>query len=136
MSPRPRLRRSPRAPLLVGGALGAATLLVAVRDPHDGGYLVCPVLLLTGLQCAGCGGLRAAHDLATGDVANAWSMNPFLTIAMPVAAVLWAVWLVRTLTSRPPWHPPVWIWAVVGVAAVAFGVLRNVPALAGVLGPG
>jgi hypothetical protein len=115
MSPGPRLRRSPRTPLLVGAALGAATLLVAVRDPHDGGYLVCPVLLLTGLQCAGCGGLRAAHDLATGDLAGAWSMNPFLTIAMPVAAVLWAV---------------------VGVAAVGFGVLRNVPSLAGVLGPG
>lgn len=136
MRPGPRPRRSPRAPLLVGGVLAVGTLLVAVRDPHDGGYPVCPVLLLTGMQCAGCGGLRAAHDLATGDLAGAWSMNPLLTIAMPVAAVLWGLWLLRTLTSRPPWQPPVWIWVVVGVATLGFTVLRNVPALAGVLGPG
>lgn len=130
-----RTRRDVRTPLILGAILGAGTLLVAVRDPNHGGYPVCPVLVLTGFACAGCGGLRAAHDLATGDLAAAWSMNPLLTIAMPVAALLWLLWLVRSATDRQPWHPPAWIWIVVGVLVLTFSVLRNVPALHPLLGP-
>lgn len=124
-----------RSPLLVGGVLTAGTLLVALRDPHEGGYPLCPLLALTGYACAGCGGLRAAHDLATGDLAGAWAMNPLLTIAMPIAAVLWVVWLVRAATNRPAWQPPAWMLVTVLGIAVAFSVLRNVPALQGALGP-
>jgi hypothetical protein len=128
-------RRGVGTPLLVGGVLAAATLVVALRDPHEGGYPLCPLLALTGYACAGCGGLRAAHDLATGDLVGAWSMNPLLTIAMPVAAVLWLVWLVRAATDRPAWSPPTWVWVSALGVALAFSVLRNVPALQGVLGP-
>lgn len=124
-----------RSPLLVGGVLTAGTLLVALRDPHEGGYPLCPLLALTGYACAGCGGLRAAHDLATGDLAGAWAMNPLLTIAMPIAALLWVVWLVRAATNRPAWQPPAWMLVTVLGIAVAFSVLRNVPALQGALGP-
>jgi hypothetical protein len=128
-------RRSVRTPLVVGGLLAAATVVVALRDPHEGGYPLCPVLALTGYYCAGCGGLRAAHDLATGDVAGAWGMNPFFTIGMPVAAVLWLIWLVRSATGKPAWHPPAWSVVAFLVLAIAFSVLRNVPSLHGVLGP-
>lgn len=128
-------RRKVRTPLLVGGLLAAGTLVVALRDPHEGGYPLCPLLALTGYACAGCGGLRAAHDLATGDVVGAWAMNPLLTIAMPVVAVMWVVWLVRAARNRPAWNPPGWTLVAVLAVAVAFSVLRNVPALQGVLGP-
>lgn len=128
-------RRDVRTPLVIGAILGAGTLLVALRDPNHGGYPICPVLALTGFACAGCGGLRAAHDLATGDLAAAWAMNPLLTIAMPVAGVLWLVWLVRSATDRPPWQPPVWVWVGLAVLVLAFSVLRNVPALQPLLGP-
>lgn len=128
-------RRDVRTPLVVGAVLSVATLVVALRDPHAGGYPLCPVLALTGFACAGCGGLRAAHDLATGDLASAWSMNPLLTIVMPVAAFLWVVWLVRAATNRPAWSPPTWALVSVLGVALAFSVLRNIPALHGVLGP-
>ncbi|WP_156250749.1 DUF2752 domain-containing protein [Pseudactinotalea terrae] len=129
------VRRGVGTPLLVGGLVAAATLVVALRDPHEGGYPLCPVLALTGYYCAGCGGLRSAHDLATGDVAGAWGMNPFFTIAMPVAAVLWLIWLVRAATDRPAWQPPAWSVIAFLALAIVFSVLRNVPALHGVLGP-
>lgn len=130
-----RTRRDVRTPLVVGAILGAGTLLVALRDPNHGGYGICPLLALTGFACAGCGGLRAAHDLAVGDLAAAWAMNPLLTIAMPVAALLWLVWLIRAATGRPAWHPPAWIWIAVGALVIAFSILRNVPALQPLLGP-
>lgn len=128
-------RRGIRTPLLVGGLLSAATLLVALRDPHEGGYPICPVLALTGYYCAGCGGLRAAHDLATGDLAGAWAMNPFFTVVMPVVALLWMIWLFRCATNRPPWQPPAWPLVAFLVLAVVVSVLRNLPALQPVLGP-
>lgn len=135
MTVRARTRRDVRTPLVVGGVLAAATVLVAVRDPHGGGYPICPVLALTGYACMGCGGLRAAHDLATGDIAGAWAMNPLLTIVLPLAAVGWVVWLVRAATGRPAWDPPGWLWATGAVVAIGFAVLRNVPGLQGALGP-
>ena len=135
MSTGAALRRDVRTPLLVGGVLAAGTALVALRDPHEGGYPLCPFLALTGYACAGCGGLRAAHDLATGDLAGAWSMNPLATIAMPIAAVMWVVWFVRAATNRPAWNPPAWSLVAALAVAVAFSVLRNLPVLQGALGP-
>ncbi|WP_420110768.1 DUF2752 domain-containing protein [Pseudactinotalea sp.] len=128
-------RRRIRTPVLVGSILAAGTLVVAIRDPHEGGYPLCPLLALTGFACAGCGGLRAAHDLAVGDLSGAWAMNPLLTIAMPVVAVLWLVWLIRAATNRPPWRPPAWMFVALLGIAVVFSALRNVPALHGALGP-
>lgn len=129
-------RRDVRTPLVVGAITAAATLLVALRDPHDGGYPLCPLLALTGHPCAGCGGLRAAHDLAHGDLAGAWAMNPLLTVAMPAAVVLWLVWVVRAATGRPAWQPPVAVWISFAALMVVFTVARNIPAWSGVLGPG
>lgn len=122
-------------PLLVGVALAAATALVAIRDPHQGGYPLCPVLAVTGFACAGCGGLRAAHDLATLDVAGAWSMNPMATIALPLLALAWLVWLIRAVRRLPPVRVPVWVGVASLTAVLAFSVLRNVPMLQPYLGP-
>lgn len=128
-------RRDVRTPWVVAGVVVAATVVLAVRDPHDGGYGLCPLRALTGLACAGCGGLRATHDLATGDLAGAWAMNPLLVVAAPVAVVLWLVWVVRARAGRPPLNPPTWLWVALLGLVLAFSVLRNVPALASVLGP-
>src|SRR5690625_7711161 len=81
--------KTPSIPIVI---LGAATLLLALRNPHAGGYGMCPILAFTGYLCPTCGGLRAVHDLAHLDLAGAWAMNPLLTIALPVAALLIAGW--------------------------------------------
>ncbi|MBR5918892.1 MAG: DUF2752 domain-containing protein, partial [Prevotella sp.] len=48
----------------------------------------CPVKLLTGLDCPGCGGQRAAHAMLQGDVAGAIRYNWFLLYAAPYLLLL------------------------------------------------
>ncbi|GAA3529231.1 DUF2752 domain-containing protein [Aeromicrobium flavum] len=119
-----------RAPAVAaaGGALALA--LVHVRDPHvDGAYGFCPFLVLTGLPCPGCGGLRAANLLTRGDVAGAVSSNLFAVVLVAVAAVAWSVWFLRRLRGRPA---PFLTWSartvtIAGLLVVAFGVVRVTP---------
>ncbi len=115
-------------------AVGA--LAVVLHDPHvAGSYGVCPLYAATGLWCPLCGGLRATYDLGHGDVAAAWGMNPLWVVAAPLLVLGWLRWLVagargQTVRRLPAGLP----WITLGVL-VAFGVLRNLPALAPYLAP-
>lgn len=129
--------RALRTPLLTGAAVAAATLVLAVRDPHvRGSYGFCPLLELTGLACPLCGGLRATHDLAHLDLAGAWSANALWTVVAPVLVVLWIAWLVAAVRGRPVRGPSAVTtgWVTLGVA-LAFLVARNLPVLQPVLTP-
>lgn len=124
------------APLVTGGVVALATVLLAVRDPHvTGSYGGCPLYALTGVWCPACGGLRATHDLAHADLAGAWAMNPLWVLAVPVIVGLWARWVARAAQGRRTGPAPTWGAWVLGVAVVGFGVLRNIPALAPWLAP-
>lgn len=136
-APRSVIERAPSvaAPLGVAAVTLVATAVVALHSPYqEGSYGFCPVLALTGWVCPTCGGLRAAHDLAHLDVAAAWSMNPAVVFGLPILAVLWGAWLLRSARGErlrvPGWAA--W-WAL--AAFVVFGVARNTPVLATVLGP-
>jgi hypothetical protein len=119
-----------RAPLATAGAVLAAWTYVALVDPNVAGlYPVCPFRALTGLDCPFCGGTRAAHALAHGDVAAALDHNVLVTLAVPVGAVLWARWLWQRYRGTPTSYalkPPV-AAALIGLL-VAFMVIRNLPA--------
>ena len=125
------------ARVLPAGGLGAAAavgvLALAVRDPHEpGSWGFCPVRLGLGVDCPGCGGLRAVHDLTQGDLAAAFSSNAVIVGLLPLVAALWVVWLVRRWGGRPmPGSSRAQL--VVGVATAAlllvFGVARNLPGL-------
>ncbi|WP_456788967.1 DUF2752 domain-containing protein [Cellulomonas sp. P5_C5] len=129
-------RASLTAPLVTGGVVVLATALLAVRDPHvAGSYGVCPSFLLLGVWCPACGGLRATHDLATGDLAGAWSMNPLWVLAVPLVVVLWGRWVTRSARGVRAGPAPTWAAWLLLVVVVGFGVLRNVPALAPWLAP-
>jgi hypothetical protein len=136
LAPRARLRAA-RAPLLVVGGAAVAALGLVLVDPHEpGSWGVCPLYALTGLYCAGCGGLRATHDLLVGDLAGAWAMNPLWVLLVPVLLGLWLRWLVRALrTGRRAAAPPAWVAVTVAAVLVAYSVARNVPAWAAVLAP-
>jgi len=129
-------RASVRGPLVAGAVVALATVALAVRDPHvAGSYGVCPLYALTGLWCPACGGLRATHDLAHGDLAGTWSMNPLWVLAVPVVIALWGRLVVRRAQGRAVRAAPSWLaWATLAVVLL-FGVLRNVPALAPWLAP-
>jgi len=119
-------------PAAVGGALAAATLLVAAVDPNQPGhYPPCPFLTLTGYYCPGCGGLRTVHDLTHGEFGRAFSSNPLITLLIPVAVVAWFWWLQVTRGAmRRRTIPYVPILSVLLVVTLTFGVLRNLPAFA------
>ena len=52
--------------------LAASAALLVVLNRLFG----CPIRLVTGVSCAGCGMTRALHALAHGEVLRAFSMNP------------------------------------------------------------
>ncbi|GAB7003790.1 DUF2752 domain-containing protein [Nocardioides sp. AN3] len=120
-----------RAPLVTIGSLAAATLALHLRDPHQrGSWGVCPLSLL-GIYCPGCGGLRAVNDLTNGQVKAAASSNLLVTLGIPVATVLLALWAVRAWRGAPARQLPERVrralWWAGGVVALTFFVLRNTP---------
>lgn len=75
-------------------AVSVAAVLVAIAvyfyfDPNDSVIFPrCPFLMVTGLQCPGCGSQRAVHALLHGDIASAWGYNAILVAFIPVIVVL------------------------------------------------
>lgn len=117
------------------GLVGAA--YVATNNPSGGAaYLPCPFYGLTGLWCPGCGLTRASHLLLNGDVPGALGMNLFLPVVVGILGYAWLAWFSGTLGRPLPSLGRVrpWVWTVLYVAAIAFAVLRNLPAFA-VLAP-
>jgi hypothetical protein len=117
-------------PLAVaGGALTAVGVLAAVDPNQPGHFPVCPFKAMTGLDCPFCGGLRAVHDLAHGNVLAALDRNVLVVLAVPVVAFAWLQWLRRA--ARPSTAPrremPPWRVRAVIVLALVFWVVRNIP---------
>ncbi len=124
------------APLGVLAAVMVAWTFVAAVDPgRPGHYPTCPLLAVTGLTCPACGGLRAAHALAHGDVVGAVRFNVLVLALLPVAALLWGQWLLRRARgdATAGLALPARAASVVLVAAVAFAVVRNLAG--GAFGP-
>ncbi|MCW2812780.1 MAG: hypothetical protein JWN84_235 [Nocardioides sp.] len=117
-------------PALTLAGLGAATLALALRDPHEqGSWGLCPSRAL-GFDCPGCGGLRAVNDLTQGRLLDAASSNLYLVLAIPVVALLLGRWALDAWrgTERASSALTTPLLVVAGVALVAFTLLRNVPA--------
>lgn len=117
------------APVGAGLALGSAAVLVAAVDPVSWGIPLCPLNALTGLHCPGCGGMRATHQLLTGDLGAALALNPFVFVVLPLIAWAFLAW--ASPASGGPRLPPARLPRPVGVGLLvllaAFTVLRNVP---------
>jgi uncharacterized protein DUF2752 len=121
-------RRSVAAPLVAGGLLVGGCVALALVDPSHGPTL-CPFKAVTGLDCPGCGGTRAAHQLFTGHLGAAVDLNVLAVLALPF--LLWGVFVSLTaMLGGPRWRAvslsPAWT-RVALVVVVAFWVLRNLP---------
>lgn len=118
--------------MLVIGALGsgaAAAVLFAFDPARVGFFPSCPWYALTGWHCAGCGTMRACHQLLHGRLGAAFALNPLTVLTLPLIGYAGLVEAREWLGWRP-WPRPLrstWsAWAVF-VVLVAYSVLRNVP---------
>ncbi|WP_225797845.1 DUF2752 domain-containing protein [Streptomyces aculeolatus] len=90
-------------PLAALACATAGFAVVGAVDPNGPGrYPPCPVLAYTGLACPGCGGLRAAHALAHGEVAAALGANALAVAGAAVCAVALLWWLLAAFRPRRP----------------------------------
>jgi hypothetical protein len=120
------VKRPVLAPLVAGAALVAGCAVVGIVDPNRG-PTICPFKLATGLDCPGCGGTRAAHDLVRGDLLGALDHNVLAVIAIPL--IFWGLFTWFTSAFGGPklrTFTPSIRWTVVAVVVlVAFWVVRN-----------
>lgn len=90
-------------------------------------YPFCVFHRMTGLECPGCGGLRAAHQLLHGHFATAFRYNPLIVTAAPIVLVVLTLRALRK-PKRPVSHRAMAIWAWIAfVVLVSFWILRNLP---------
>jgi hypothetical protein len=117
--------------VLIGLAAGlAAAAGLFFFDPSQHAfYPRCFFKMMTGLDCPGCGGLRATHQLLHGHIRAAFALNPLFIAAIPVAAFFSFRALFERITRRTSRRflshtTAVWIC---GILVIVFGVLRNLP---------
>ncbi|PWN04024.1 DUF2752 domain-containing protein [Nocardioides silvaticus] len=119
-------------PALVVGGLAAATVALHLRDPHEQGtWGICPTKAVFGVECPGCGGLRAVNDLTNLQVVEAASSNLLFVAAIPLLVYVFARWSIGRWRGRA-WDPSERAMTFSGMALIAvmavFTVLRNTPA--------
>ena len=100
--------------------------LVWLKITHLG--IPCPIRLVTGYLCPGCGLTHLVLALLRGDLHAAFQANAFLMVIAPFALVYY---IYRTLLyiehGRREFSPAESvIFAILLVAAIAFGIWRNV----------
>lgn len=93
-----QLRRSATTKVLTSrvsrlGILFVLWLIVREASLRTGGFedgpVVCPIRLLTGYPCPGCGGTRAIGAICVGQFERAWSLNP-VTFVLCFMVIAWA----------------------------------------------
>ncbi|BDH55181.1 DUF2752 domain-containing protein [Tsukamurella sp. PLM1] len=121
--------RAAAAPLATAAGIGALTLALHLRDPHEQySWGVCPLFAATGVYCPGCGGLRAVNDITNGDFAGAFGSNALIFPAGVVLVWLWVWWLGRRVGVDVPAVPKnKYLWITVGVLVAVWTVARNLP---------
>ncbi|MFP4149577.1 MAG: DUF2752 domain-containing protein [Nitriliruptoraceae bacterium] len=115
-------------PLIAAGVAAASVALVGLVYPrYPELFPSCPSRTLFGVWCPLCGGTRSAHALASGDLRAAVRLNAFLPVLVVLTAWSWLAWVSRGRGRWPLPAIPRWLWWTVGLAWLAYGVLRNLP---------
>ena len=120
-------RRLNLVPAIILVLAAAAALLYYFIDPGQSLWMPkCPVKMLTGLECAGCGSQRALHALLHGDIAGAFGHNPLLLVMLPylLLLALCESGLSRSRRLQRMLYHPVTLYAAVALI-ILWTILRN-----------
>lgn len=111
---------------LMGG--GAILLMLFLFNPaHVPIYPICLFHQLTGLNCPGCGSLRAMHQLLHGNISAALHYNALLVSSLPLFGWVGFRLAKEHISGGPAlvWRP-IWVWLYV-IVWIAFGIVRDLP---------
>jgi hypothetical protein len=111
--------------------LGSGAVLFFFDPTQHGFYPLCLFHSLTGWNCPGCGGTRAAYELLHGHLLRALHNNALLVLAL-VALAVWGAWFMMQRIRRRPATliVPAGVWWVLLAVTLVFTGLRNLPAFA------
>lgn len=132
-----------KSALIAVSFLAMLGYLVMTLVRPGAGFLRCPIHLLTGYSCPGCGMTRSSAHFIAGDLVAAVGFHPFgplFVVAFGIVAVHHAVQAVR---GRVWEHTLTRAWGRVGrplsvfalVVLVLFGAVRFALELSGILTP-
>lgn len=113
--------------LSLAAAVAIALVLFFCNPERVPIYPVCLFHKWTGLNCPGCGSLRAMHQLLHGNFREALRLNAVLVLSLPLFAWLVVRLLKQHYTGQPAVAVrPIWLWLYAGVWVV-FGIVRDLP---------
>jgi len=119
------------AAALTVAVLGSGAVLFFFDPAQHGFYPICLFHSLTGWNCPGCGGTRAAYQLLHGHLIRALHDNALLVLMLAGLATGSVRWVVQKMRKQPAtWEVPAKVWWAFVVIAIGFTVLRNLPAFA------
>ena len=114
--------------------LTGATYFVATNEPvaNKQYFPQCGFKKATGLDCPGCGGLRATYAITHGQVIQAFRFHPGFVLSLPIAGYLGIMWIRewRRIGEMPiplAQHECSRPLIVIAVLFLSFGIIRNIP---------
>lgn len=76
-------RRTWRGLLILGVLVILISFYFLIEPAAHAWVPKCPVKLMTGMDCPGCGSQRMIHALLHGDIPGAWKANAFILVSIP-----------------------------------------------------
>ena len=121
-------------PLLAIGLIIAAVVFVHRNEPvgNKEYFPQCGFKNATGLDCPGCGGLRATHALTHLQLKDAFQFHPGYILSLPIVGYLIFLWgrewwrrgeMPMPLAQAECHRPLTWI----AVIFISVGMARNIP---------
>ena len=110
-------------------ASGAAAVLYRYPPLEVHFYPRCPLFVLTGIYCPGCGALRAGHALLHGHLDAAFGYNALFVVAAPFLAYALAAQGIHAITGRriPTYRLSGRESRVIMWVFILFMIFRNIP---------
>ena len=111
---------------------GVVLVLYLYNPSTSSFYPLCLFYSLTGMHCAGCGGLRATHALLHGNITESVTYNPLLIMGAPILFVAgMAINYTRIFSFSRSKHEMDHLMRcltpIVVITVIGYTILRNLP---------